>query len=404
MKYVLIIPDGAADQPQKELGNLTPLQAADIPHMDAIASAGIVGQVDHVPQSMPSGSDVGTMTLFGYDTLKYHTGRAPIEAAARGIALGENDWAIRCNLVTVEDGCMKSFTAEQITSELGAELIQLLQKECCGNNHWKFHTGVSYRNLLLYRSQNGIAPFCAETTTIPPHDILDQPIEKFLPSGPGSEELRKLMLRSVDLFLTSKKNKERTSNGELPATQIWLWGEGRVPQLENFKDRFGVTGAVITAVDLLRGMGKLLGWEIVEVAGATGYTDTDYAAKATACIEKLADVDFVVVHVEATDEASHEGDVTAKVKALEEIDAKIVAPVYRYLQQQGDFRILISPDHPTFLKTRTHSHGYVPFAIAGNGINPNTPCAYNEVAAKQSDITFDKGHELMPMFLELVNK
>ncbi len=391
MKYVLIIPDGAADQPQPELNNRTPLQAANIPNMDGVVAAGIVGQVDHVPASMPSGSDVGTMTLFGYDTLKYHSGRAPIEAAAQGIALGENDWAIRCNLVTVVDGIMKSFTAEQIPSEIGAKLIQLLQKSCCGDKHWKFHAGVSYRNLLLYRSQGGTAPFDSETTTTPPHDILDQPIVNFLPTGAGSTELRELMTRSADLFATSDNHSE--------ATQIWLWGEGRAPQLENFHHRFGVTGAVITAVDLLRGMGKLLGWEVVEVAGATGYTDTDYAAKATAAINKLKEVDFVVVHVEATDEASHEGDVAAKVKALEEIDSKIVAPIYQHLQQQGDFRILISPDHPTFLQTRTHSHGYVPFAIAGTGIDAGKSNTYNEVAAKQSGHTFDQGHELMPMFL-----
>ncbi len=399
MKYVLIIPDGVADEPQEALGGLTPLQSADIPNMDAIARDGIVGQADHVPASMPSGSDVGTMSLFGYDPLKFHTGRAPLEAAAQGIELGPNDWAIRCNLVTVLDGIMRSFTAEQISNELGKQLIGLMQKECCGDPSWKFHAGISYRNLLLYRSRDGIAPFGVDTETVPPHDIIDQNVDAFLPKGAGSDQLRELMNRSADAFSASQENQARGERGQSPATQVWLWGQGKAPALTPFAARFGKSAAVITAVDLLRGIGSLLGWKVVEVPGATGYTDTDYAAKARYAIQTLDDVDFVVIHVEATDEASHEGDATAKVAALERIDADITGPIHQHLKSQRDYRLLVCPDHPTFLRTKTHSHGYVPFAMCGTGIEADAATTYDESAAANSPITLDNGHELMPMFI-----
>lgn len=399
MKYALIIPDGCADEPQPSLGGKTPLQAAHVPHMDAIAAAGMVGQADNVPESMPSGSDVGTMSLFGYDPLVFHTGRAPLEAAAQGIALGPEDWAIRCNLVTVVDGLMKSFTAGQIPNALGAELIQVMQAACCGNEHWKFHPGVSYRNLLLYRSRDGKAPFAEDTYTIPPHDITDQPIAEHLPMGSGACDLRALMAKSVELFANHPGNQQRVTQGQLPATQVWLWGQGKAPALEPFVDKYGVRGAVITAVDLLRGIGRLLGWDVLEVAGATGYIDTDYHAKGQAAIEAISgDLDFIVVHVEATDEASHEGHANEKVKALEQIDEHIVGPLHAHLKTLGDYRILVSPDHPTFLRTKTHSHGYVPFAMCGHGLANEGIATYDELAAQQGSLKI-VGHELMRHFL-----
>ncbi|MCR9202411.1 MAG: cofactor-independent phosphoglycerate mutase [Planctomycetaceae bacterium] len=401
MKYVLIIPDGVADEPQAALNNQTPLQAAQLPSMDEVALRGRVGATDNVPASMPSGSDVGTMSLFGYDTLKYHTGRAPIEAAAQGIELSEGDWAIRCNLVTVEQGVMKSFTAEQYPSDGAAELIQLLQKNQCGGQEWKFHAGVSYRNLLIFRSRGGQAPFSASTHTTPPHDITDQAIAGFLPLGPGGEQLQELMNVSEQLFADAPANVRRRRAGESPATQVWLWGQGSRPALTRFEEKFNVRGAVITAVDLLRGMGRLIGWEVIEVEGATGYLDTDYAAKGRAAIAALQrdDIDFVVVHVEATDEASHEGDTAAKVEAVEQIDSKIVGPVHEYLKEQGEYRLLVCPDHPTFLRTRTHSHGDCPFAMCGTGITPDTAARYDEVVAAASDLRFAEGHNLMQAFL-----
>lgn len=399
MKYALVIPDGVADEPQPVFDGRTPLQAAQIPFMDEVARAGIVGRADHVPQSMPSGSDVGTMSLFGYDPREYHTGRAPIEAAAQGIELGELDWAIRCNLVTVEDGRMASFTAEQIPNDLARTLIELLQRDQCGDAHWKFHTGVSYRNLLVYRARNTPAPFASTTTTVPPHDITDQQIAPYLPQGPGSDLLRDLMERSKPLFADCPQNQARAASGIHTATQCWLWGQGVRPAFKSFHERFGKRGAVITAVDLLRGLGRLLGWDVIEVEGATGYLDTDYAAKGRAAIEALRQdrTDFIVVHVEATDEASHEGNAAAKVQALEEIDRHIVGPLHQYLKSQGDYRLLVCPDHPTFLRTKTHSHGYVPFAVCGTGIVPDHAVTYDEAAAARSSLCLDRGSELMPL-------
>jgi 2,3-bisphosphoglycerate-independent phosphoglycerate mutase len=398
MKYVLVIPDGAADEPQAALGGRTPLQAARVPHMDEVARQGVSGQSDNVPASMPSGSDVGTMSLFGYDPLRFHTGRAPLEAAAQGITLAADDWAIRCNLVTVENGRMRSFTAGQISNDDARELLTLMQRQCCGSEHWKFHPGVSYRNLLLYRTRDGRAPFSADTFTVPPHDITDQAIAEHLPMGAGACDLRELMTRSENLFAAAEVNQRRRARGELPATQIWLWGQGKRPALQAFRERYGVRGAVITAVDLLRGIGRLIGWDVIEVAGATGYLDTDYAAKGRAAIAALDRYDFVTVHVEATDEASHEGHVDEKVLALERIDEHIVGPVHAALRKRGDYRLLVSPDHPTFLRTKTHSHGFVPFAMCGTGLAPDGSTTYDELAAALTGLQFPRGCELMGTF------
>ncbi len=400
MKTVLVIPDGVADEAQPSLNGLTPLQAANVPNMDEVAQRGVVGRTDNVPASMPSGSDVGTMSLFGYDTLRFHTGRAPIEAAAQGIELESGDWAIRCNLVTIDEGRMKSFTADQYPSDAAKQLIELLQRNSCGDEHWKYYAGVSYRNLLIYRSRGITAPFGSETQTTPPHDITDQMIAGHLPTGPGSDLLRGMMEESRQLFESAEPNAARAAAGELPATQTWLWGEGSRPDLEPFVDRYGARGAVITAVDLLRGMGRLIGWDVIEVEGATGYLDTNYAAKGRAAIENLQrdDLDFLVVHVEATDEASHEGDTAAKLKAVEEIDRHIVGPVHDWLKQQGDYRLLVCPDHPTYLRTRTHSHGDCPFAACGTGIDADSFAKYDEVTAAESNMAFPEGHELMGWF------
>lgn len=400
MKTVLVIPDGVADEAQPSLDGQTPLQAAALPHMDEVARLGVVGRTDNVPASMPSGSDVGTMSLFGYDTLKFHTGRAPIEAAAQGIELQPGDWAVRCNLVTIEDGRMKSFTAGQYPNDAAAELVGLLKDEQDASGHWQYHAGVSYRNLLIYRHQGTDAPFNDQTVTTPPHDITDQLIEGFLPQGPGADTLRSLMAQSETLFGSAAANAARVSAGELPATQTWLWGQGSRPDLQPFLDRYGARGAVITAVDLLRGMGRLIGWDVIEVEGATGYLDTDYAAKGRAAIAALQrdDLDFLVVHVEATDEASHEGDTDAKLEAVQRIDEHIVGPVHEWLKSQGDYRLLVCPDHPTYLRTKTHSHGDCPFAACGTGIDADDLNQYDELTAAQSDLAFPEGHELMGWF------
>ncbi len=400
MKFALVIPDGAADEAQASLGDLTPLQAAHTPHMDAIARTGVVGRANHVPISMPSGSDVGTMSLFGYDPLVFHSGRAPLEAAAQGIELGTDDWAVRCNLVTVAEGLMKSFTSGQIPNDLAAHLIKLLQQAHCGDEHWKFFSGVSYRNLLIFRSRGTQPPFTKATDSTPPHDITDQPIAGYLPTGPGSDILKRMMELSAPLFAADALNQTRAAEAGLSATQIWLWGMGCRPNLQNFKERFGVQSCVITAVDLLRGIGRLLGWNVIDVPTATGYLDTDYAAKGRAAIEALKTHDFVVVHVEASDEASHEGHADAKVEALARIDADIVGPLHAHMQTLGEYRILVSPDHPTFLRTKTHSHGYVPVAACGMGILADSAATYDEVAAAGTSLLFERGHELMPWLMQ----
>ncbi len=397
-KYAIVIPDGCADEPQESLGGKTPLEAADIPAMDAIAQAGVVGQANHVPRSLPPGSDVANLSLLGYDPVAYYTGRAPLEAAAQGIQLGPNDWAIRCNLVTIIDQVMRDFTAGHISTEEARQLMAALQEKL-GTPQLQFVPGVSYRNLLIYRGGDRPAPFSHDTVTVPPHDLTDQSVLDAYPRGPGSDLLTRLMCESEEILAHHPVNVARQKKGQLPATNIWLWGLGGVPQLPPFQQRYGVTGAMITAVDLLRGLAALFGWRRIDVPGATGYTDTDYAAKGRFAIEALKEVDLVCVHIEATDEASHEGDAEAKIRALEEIDRKIVAPLWEALQSYGNYRILVSPDHPTPLRLKTHAHGYVPFAIAGTGIPKSGSAGYNERVAEQSGMIFEEGWRVMEYFL-----
>jgi 2,3-bisphosphoglycerate-independent phosphoglycerate mutase len=358
-----------------------------------------VGRSNNVPAHLPPGSDVANLSLFGYDPNQYFTGRAPLEAAAQGIQLSPEDWAIRCNLVTIENQTMRSFTADHISTPEAAELLQTCQQEL-GAGQLEFVPGVSYRNLLLYRGQKQPAPFTKDTRATPPHDLTDKSVADDFPRGPGSELLTDLMSRSVALFAGHPVNAARAQAGKLPATNIWLWGLGQTPSLTPFKQLHGKTGAMITAVDLLRGLAALIGWERIDVPGATGYLDTDYAAKGRYAIEALNRSDIVCVHVEATDEASHEGRADAKIKALEEIDAKIVAPLHAALKKHGDYRILVSPDHPTPIRTKTHSHGYVPFTICGMGITPDALATYDEVAAGKSSLTFEEGWRLMSYFLQ----
>lgn len=399
MKYAIIIPDGCADEPQESLGGRTPLQAAHTPNMDALARAGLVGRATNVPAHLPAGSDVANLSLLGYDPTQYFTGRAPLEAAAQGIQLGPHDWAIRCNLVTIEDQIMRDFTAGHISTDEARELLASMQQLVAGGP-WEFVAGVSYRNLLLYRPRaEGPPPFSHETRSTPPHDLTDRSVADDFPRGPGSDLLSELMAQSVDAFRDHRTNARRVAAGKRPATNVWLWGLGRVPNLRSFASLHGVQGQMITAVDLLRGIAKLIGWPCIEVPGATGYTDTDYAAKGRYAIQALEQSDLICVHIEAPDEASHEGDGAAKIAALEAIDRDIVGPLHEALRAHGDHRILVSPDHPTPIRTKTHSHGFVPFVIAGQGIAADQATSYDEVQAGASTTVFDPGCGLMPFFL-----
>jgi len=406
MKYAIIIPDGCADEPQEALGGKTPLQAARTPHMDRIAQTGVVGRSNNVPATLTPASDVATLSLFGYDPLVVYTGRAPLETAAMGLHLGAGDWAIRCNLVCIDNEEMRDFTAGHITAMDGRALIEEIQETLGGpvktgegkGGIIEFHPGVSYRNIMIYRDSK--APFTGETKTQPPHDIPDRPIAGYLPKGPGSTLLQSLMQRSRAVLNDHPVNQARKARGEKPATQIWLWGQGKAPSLRPFAQVYGKRGAILSAVDLVRGVGTLLGWTRIDVPGATGYLDTDYAAKGRYGVEALQTNDLVCVHVEAPDEASHEGKADAKVKALEEIDRHIVGPLLAALPRHGDWRILVSPDHQTPLRTRAHAHGAVPFGVAGTGIAARGQQSYDEIVAAASDLAFERGFELMPWFLK----
>lgn len=398
MKYAIVIPDGCADEPQASLGGRTPLQAAHLPNMDAVARAGIVGRSSNVPPEFTPGSDVATLSLLGYNPYEVFTGRAPLEAAAQGIELGPDDWAIRCNLVTVVDQQMRDFTAGHVSNDDARELLASLQTEL-GDERLQFTPGVSYRNLLIYRGAGRTAPFSAETRATPPHDLTDRSVVDDYPRGLGSDWLSHLMTESERIFAGHPVNARRQARGEPPATNVWLWGLGRTPTLRSFQELHGVRGAMITAVDLLRGIAALIGWRRIEVPGATGYLDTDYRAKGAAAIAALPETDLICVHVEATDEASHEGRVDAKIEALERIDADIVGPLHEALRAQGDYRILISPDHPTPVRTKTHSHGFVPWTIAGHGIVAESASAYDEPTAAASRHNLPEGWKLMHEFL-----
>jgi 2,3-bisphosphoglycerate-independent phosphoglycerate mutase len=402
MKYAIVIPDGCADDPLPALGGRTPLQAAHLPNMDRAARTGVVGRADNVPRPLTPASDVATLSLFGYDPLEVYTGRAPLETAAMGLHLGPHDYAVRCNLVYAPDGHMRDFTAGHISSEDGGILIKALQHELggreVGGGTIEFHPGVQYRNILIWRGRSASSPL-AGTKCQPPHDIPDKPLADYLPKGPGADLLIDLMDASIPILAAHPVNQRRVAEGKKPATQVWLWGQGKAPTLAPFEERYGPRGAIISAVDLVRGVGVLLGWHRIDVPGATGYLDTDYAAKGRYAVEALGAFDLVCVHVEAPDEASHEGRADEKVRALERIDEHIVGPLLDALPRYGDWRLLISPDHRTTLSTRAHAYGAVPFAAAGTGIAPAGQSSYDEPTAAASPLAFDPGHTLMSWFL-----
>ena len=407
MKYAIVIPDGAADAPQPLLGGRTPLQAARTPALDALAVRGRVGLTNHVPDTLPPGSEVACMSLVGYDPLQYFTGRAPLEAAAQGISLGPDDWAVRCNLVTIAEhaagAVMEDFTAGHVSTAEATDLLAAAQRGLAADfpeiaAAWQFVPGVSYRNLLVHRGRPGGGPLAADLRTTPPHDLMDRCVADSFPRGTGSRLLGEIMARSGGWLADHPVNVARRAAGRRPATHLWLWGAGRAPALPAFRQVYGIDAVMITAVDLLRGLAALAGWRRIEVPGATGYLDTDYAAKGRYAAAALGGADLVCVHVEAPDEASHQGDVMEKVRALERIDADIVAPLAAALEGLPH-RILVCPDHPTLLSTKTHSRGTVPFVIAGTGIAAAGAAGYDEVAAAATGGRIEPGWTLMREFL-----
>jgi 2,3-bisphosphoglycerate-independent phosphoglycerate mutase len=391
-KYVIIIPDGSADEPLDELEGKTPLEAAKTPNMDKISLTGRQGMVYTVPEGMSPGSDVAQMSLLGYDPLEFYTGRAPIEAAARGIELGAKDWIFRCTLVTVSDGKMADHSAGHISTAEGTELIRTVDEKL-GNENIEFHPGISYRHLTVFRDCD------FKVKTYPPHDFIGTSIDKILPRGKGADILIDIMAESQELFSRHEINKVKKDLDENEVSSVWLWGEGKKTVMPAFSKRFNLKGATIAAVDLVRGLSKLIGFDLIEVEGATGFTDTNYEGKGQAAIKTLENYDLVFVHVEAPDEASHAGNLGLKTEAIEQIDKYVVGPVYQSLQKYDNWRIMVAPDHPTPLNTRAHSDNPVPFAMAGTGVSGILNNKFGEKNADKSGLNIEKGCELMEYFL-----
>lgn len=392
-KYVIIIPDGAADEPLEQFEGRTPLEAAQTPNMDRISVEGRQGLVKTVPEGLEPGSDVAQMSLLGYDPLHYYSGRAPIEAAAKNIRLGMDDWVFRCNLVTIADGMMADHSAGHISTEEGSSLIRELAKNI-KDERIALHTGVSYRHLMVFKGVD------FDVRTYPPHDHIGKPVEKLLPRGKGADLLIQLMNQSQQLFAGHDINRVRQDLGENQVSSIWLWGQGKQARLDSFRKRHGLKGAAITAVDLVRGLAKLVGFDLIDVPGATGFLDTNYQGKAQAAIEALDKYDLVFVHIEAPDEAGHEGNADAKKLAIERVDQHIVGPVLDALQRYENWRILLLPDHPTPVKTGAHSAAAVPFAMAGTGVTGILHAGFGETNATQAGLRIEKGCELMEYFLK----
>jgi len=391
MKYIFLVGDGMADEPLESIGGKTPLEVAKIDNLQNLAKNGIVGLCKTVPDGMPPGSDVANLSLLGFDPSRYYTGRGPLEAAASGIPLDTNDCAFRCNLVNIQNGIMNDFTSGHISTQEADEIINDLNKKL-SSSFVHFYTGVQYRHICIIKGD------FKNLQCTPPHDISGREIKDYLPKGDSKAIVNDLMNRSKAVLNESRVNRIRIEKGKLPATQIWLWGQGYKPQLSSFYDRFGVHGSVITAVDLIRGIGKLIGLDIIEVDGATGFVDTNYEGKADAALNALQENDFVFIHVEAPDESSHMGDVNLKIKSIEDIDKRLLGRILNNIK--GDYRILVMPDHPTPIRIKTHSNSPVPFIIYGKGIEPNDIDIYSEKAAERSNIFIKKGHTIIDLLFK----
>jgi 2,3-bisphosphoglycerate-independent phosphoglycerate mutase len=382
-----------ADHPLEELDGRTPLEVAKTPNMDEIARLGQLGTAAMIPAGFPPGSDVAMLSILGYDPRCHYTGRGPLEAAKLGIELGSDMVAFRCNLITVEDGRIADYSGGHISNGEAEDLIRFLDGQL-GGDCVRLHPGVSYRHICVFRDAGLVSLSCT-----PPHDVIGEPVEKHLPCGEGAQRLVKLMEDSYELLRNHHINKARMEVGKRPANMIWLWGQGQAPNLPAFPGRFGIGGGVISAVDLVKGIAKLVGLEAIEVPGATGYYDTDYVAKADCAVRCLDEGRFVLVHVEAPDEASHNGDLGEKTRAIENFDRFVVGAVKARLCQEPAFRVLVLPDHPTPLRLRTHTDEAVPFACYGHGVARDGSEAFSEKEAAGSPLQLGEGHRLMGMFI-----
>ena len=397
MKYIVLLGDGMSDEPLDQLGGKTPLQVAHTPNMDFMARNGLLGLAATVPEGLPPGSDVANLSVFGYDPRTCYTGRSPLEAASIGVELGPEDVAFRLNFVTLSpEGSrvyMKDFSAGHISTTEGRELIDSLRKHL-EDEEFQFFTGVGYRHLMVWRKGR----FAMKT--VPPHDITGKDVVGYFPSGDGADRIINLMNSSQMILKDHFINKQREEEDNLPANSIWLWGHGRAPRISLFRESYGLTGSVISAVDLIKGIGIYAGLDIIPVAGATGYIDTNYQGKAEAALEALKTRDFVYLHVEAPDEASHSGRLDHKIQAIEDFDAKVVGTVLEGIKKFGDYRILCMPDHPTPISIMTHTSDPVPFVIyGGEGVPGNGGISYSEASAKEAGYFVPEAFRLIFMMM-----
>jgi 2,3-bisphosphoglycerate-independent phosphoglycerate mutase len=397
MKYVILLGDGMADDSLAALGNKTPLEYARTPNMDHMAAEGTLGLIDTILPDLPPGSDVANLAVLGYDPRICYSGRGPLEAASMGIALAPEDVAFRCNLVTLGEGkdpIMEDFTAGHISSMESRRVIEDLGRGI-GSETFNFYPGVGYRHLLVWKGG------ADEIKTTPPHDITGRAISTFLPQGRNAEPILRLMQGSRELLADHPLNRERIARGLKPATSIWLWGQGRAPQIQKIVNRYHLRGGMISAVDLLNGIAIYAGLEILSVKGATGYTDTNYIGKAEKALSALRELDLVFIHVEAPDEMGHEGNLEGKIKAIEDFDEKVVGTVLKGIESFGDFRMAVMSDHPTPILLRTHTADPSPIAVLSSRSDENQSkgVPFGEDGARRSGNLISPGYGFMEKFL-----
>ncbi|MGC9004841.1 MAG: cofactor-independent phosphoglycerate mutase [bacterium] len=395
MKYVLIVGDGMADLPNEAIDGLTPLEFAYKPNMNRLAASCLLGgMVRTVPEGMEPGSDVANMNILGYDPKKYYTGRGPLEAIAMDVPMNKEDVAFRCNLVSTDGEKIIDYSAGHISSEEARELIEILNKKL-GSSKIQFYPGVSYRHLMVWRNGKD------EQLLTPPYNIVGKPFKPYLPQGEGEEFLRSLIYNSFEILDNLEINKRRRDRGLPPANLIWLWGQGRLPNLPLFFLKWGLVGAVISAVDLIKGLGKAAGLQVINVPGATGYIDTNYEGKAEYALDALEKIDFVFIHIEAPDECGHTADLENKIRSIEAIDEKIVGKIIRELPSiDEDFKILILPDHPTPVAVRTHTPDPVPFLIYSSEKPLRGEENFSENWGKERNYFIEEGNKLIEIFLK----
>jgi 2,3-bisphosphoglycerate-independent phosphoglycerate mutase len=400
MKYVVLLGDGMADYPSSKLGGKTPLECALTPFLDQIAAQGTLGLIDTIPQGLTPGSDVANLSVLGYDPRGNYTGRGPLEAASMGITLGPNDVAYRCNLVSIGDqgtdqAFMDDFTAGHISSAEAREIILDIQKQL-GAADVQFFPGVGYRHLLVWRNA-AVSPH-----TTPPHDIPEKAIAPYLPSGDFAAEVNGLMEKAIAILKDHPVNAARLADGKKQANSIWLWGQGRRPQIVPLTEKYDLRGGMISAVDLLNGLGVYAGLKRLPVEGATGYIDTNYEGKSKMALDALQFMDFVFLHLEAPDEMGHEGNAIGKIKSIEYFDERIVGPILNNIGKFGDYRIMVLSDHPTPVDLKTHVGDPSPFAVLSSRPEENkvTGKPFTEAAARESGLLISPGYLLMEKFIQ----